>query len=385
MRTLNVLHLASFVGNLGDNAMHDGAYRMRAEDWPFDIRYTRLEIREFIHWRRRVFDDDFVDYANTFDLVLFGGDSTFQTWRCDTQCGTCLDMAPGYLSRLRVPAVFYGVGVDATRGVVPEAMDRFRAFLDAGLQCKGMRWSLRNDGSASLIAEHVGRRYAAEMTVIPDGGMFADPGSWRHPERPTTARLLCVNLAGDMPDIRFDGVSHEDKQVEFQATLADGIDRLLTRHPDLGVVLTPHIHSDLTIIAGVMAKLDDHHRRTRVGVAPYVSGDPNWGSVIDLYRGADAVLAMRFHANLTSIGFGTPTIGISTHHKIAGLFEGLAMPERVVRSASRANVARAFELVETDLGESVAIVARQRAAVARERERLRAFHVDVANWLDTRL
>ena len=138
MRTLNVLHLASFAGNTGDGAMHDGAYRTRQADMPFEFAYDRVEMREFVHWGRRGFDADFIAQANRSDVLLLGGNSIFQMWRDNTASGTYFDFAPDYLlqitaDRLRID--------DATRhqfrgAVVPRlprrhAIERSRAVFAA--------------------------------------------------------------------------------------------------------------------------------------------------------------------------------------------------------------------------------------------------------------
>ena len=78
-QTLRVLHLASFAGNIGDLANHAGARRMLAERLGFALKFTDLEIREF-YWKQRSFDDAFVAYANSFDLLIIGGGNYFELW-----------------------------------------------------------------------------------------------------------------------------------------------------------------------------------------------------------------------------------------------------------------------------------------------------------------
>ncbi|RYD62978.1 MAG: hypothetical protein EOP84_34075, partial [Verrucomicrobiaceae bacterium] len=157
---LRTLHLAAFAGNSGDGAMHDGAYRTRNEDCAFAFQYTQLELRDFVHWRTKTFDQSFLDYANSFDLLLIGGNSVFQTWRTNTASGTCFDFPPDYLAGLRVPIVFYGIGCDATRGVDATTMGRFRKFLDICLESDRVLFSIRNDGSQQIVRDGAGGAYA---------------------------------------------------------------------------------------------------------------------------------------------------------------------------------------------------------------------------------
>ncbi|ADZ71186.1 polysaccharide pyruvyl transferase family protein [Polymorphum gilvum] len=385
MATLRVLHLASFVGNIGDNAMHDGACRTRADDLPFEIAYERLEIREFIHWTTRRLDDAFLSYANGFDAVIVGGDSLLQTWRDDTPTGTYLDCAPDFLAGVRRPICFYGLGVDATRGVSETAMTRCRSFLDGLLADRRRLLSVRDDGSIDLVRAHLGPAYADAMAVIPDGGLFARPEPCPHPERPAgTERLLAVNLAGDMPDKRFAGAGGGDRDA-FCRAMAGMLSGVLARDPGLGLVFVPHIHSDVAIVADTLAALDDRQRRTRVGIAPYVQGD-HWSAGFDLYREADLVLAMRFHANLVPIGLGVPAIGLDTHHKIGGAFAALGLADRCVSGDARGLVEAAGAIAARDLSDGTQTVRqRQQTAVAAKRATLKAFHEAMANWLERTL
>lgn len=381
MPPLNVLHLASFTGNIGDNAMHDGEYRTRAEDLPWPLRHRPCEVRSFIHWRERAFDDTFVEEANAADLLVIGGFSLFQLWREETASGTYLDVAPELFGRVRVPVIFHGLGCDATRGVSPLAVARSRAFLDAMADHAHCRFSLRNDGAADLIAATLGAPYAARMPVIPDGGLFADPPAFAHPGLPSGTRYLAVNLAGDMPDKRYAGTEGADAAPRFAAALADGLERILAREPALRCVFVPHIHSDLAPISAVLDRLDDRIRRERVIVAACAQGDSGWGPAFDLYRNAAAVIAMRYHAALASMGFATPVLGLSTHHKIEGQFAALGLADRCLTWRDGVPMEPLFAQLAADLADATAIRVRLARIRADERQRLKSHHEDLARWL----
>lgn len=72
-KRVRALHIASFNGNAGDVANHLGFRRTMEEDTGFKIDYTNFEIRQFYQSWGGKFDDDFIKYANTFDVVIFGG------------------------------------------------------------------------------------------------------------------------------------------------------------------------------------------------------------------------------------------------------------------------------------------------------------------------
>lgn len=386
--TLRVLHLASFIGNIGDNAMHDGAYRTRAEDMTLPLSYSRMEIREFIHWKTRHFDDTFLDEANRHDLVILGGDSLFQTWREDTASGTYIEAAADYLDDIRRPLCLYGLGVDATRGVSPLAMERCRSFLDSLFSRPDRVVSLRDDGSIDILRRHLGEAYTDRIAVIPDGGLFARPRSHEQPAIPADCRrFMVVNLAGDMGDLRFGSPTAssssggDEGPSAFCARMGSFLSELLREDPDLGCVFVPHIHWDLAVIAETLAAMDDRQRRTRVSIAPYLQGEA-WSAGFDLYRRADLVIAMRFHGNLVPLGLAVPTLGIDTHHKVGGLYAALGLEDQCVSLSDPQAFGRLGELARTALGSGrSAFVSRQDKAVAVKRQALLQFHQMLDLWL----
>lgn len=327
--SLSVLHVASFEGNLGDSAMHDGAYRTRAEDCPISFEYTPLEVREFFQWGKRHFDESFIEYLNTFDLAIFGGLIGYELWRDDTVSGMRFDIAPELLKKINVPVAFYGLGCDATRGAMKEGTaEKCRRFLDVAYD-RNFLFSLRNDGSHQLLKDALGGTHVAPMAVIPDGALFARPTPAQSRALYPGNKLVAINLAGDMPDRRF--ASREGTlEDSFLQGIRDLSCELLSSDNDVRLVFVPHLYSDLTLISKLLEQIPDEYRRRNVSVAPYLSGVANWSEVFDIYRQADLVIGMRFHACVVAVGQGTPTIGIDTHHKVSGFFEGMGLSRNCI-------------------------------------------------------
>ncbi|MCA1243837.1 polysaccharide pyruvyl transferase family protein [Stappia stellulata] len=381
MRKLTALHLASFVGNLGDNAMHDGEYRTRAADLPFCLDHRACEVRDFIHWHERSFDERFVADAARADVLVVGGFSVFQLWRDTTVSGTYLDVSAEFFANLPCPVLFHGLGCDATRGVNPLAVERTRAFLDVLLPREDCRFSLRNDGSVDLIRAHLGPRYADAMEIVPDGGLFGEPRSHVHAGLSADARFIAVNLAGDMPDKRYRSADGVDLTERFAREVADGLGALMAEDPTLQCVFVPHIYSDFEPISAVLDAFDDRLRRTRVLVAGLAQGEAGWSASFDLYRRASAAISMRYHASLGSIGFGTPVRGISTHHKVEGQFAAYGLAERCHPFLEHSDLRPLFAGLARDLADPEP-VRRQFLEIRRsERARLSRYHGEVATWL----
>ena len=73
---MKILHIASF-RNIGDNFNHLGTRKL-LESKLGKIQWFELEIRETFR-KNYEFNNNFADYCNTFDAVIFGG-SIFELW-----------------------------------------------------------------------------------------------------------------------------------------------------------------------------------------------------------------------------------------------------------------------------------------------------------------
>lgn len=329
MRNLKVLHLASFSGNIGDNANHAGARAQFAQNLSFQLDYTELEIREF-YWKQRFFDDDFISYANQFDLLLIGGGNYFELWVENSRTGCSIDLPPELLAKIQCPVIFYGLGVDAGQGVPDACLQRFREFMDYLLAHDRFFVAVRNDGAVATLEKYLGNCYAQAVFAVPDGGFFVRPGNHEHPELVSFPRNLVINLAGDMLDTRFKGGGDFLSADGFFKEFARCIEQLLEINTDLGAVFVPHIFRDYAPVSAVIEYLPDAIRRRRIAVAPYLVGTAGGDKQFSLYQHASLVLAMRFHANVCPIGMGVPTLGLVCYPQISHLYRELNLSEYAV-------------------------------------------------------
>ena len=87
---INILHVASFMGNIGDNANHQGFYnQLRSQIGDFKI--TQFEIRETF-WGTSSFNHDFANKCNAHDLVIFGGGNFFELWVDHSETGCSINI-----------------------------------------------------------------------------------------------------------------------------------------------------------------------------------------------------------------------------------------------------------------------------------------------------
>lgn len=335
---ITVLHIASFKGNIGDNANHKGVRRVFEFIFGNKVKYTELEIRKAYqnyHGPDKLyFNHEFVSLANKHDLVIFGGGDLFGIGIDPSQTGTTIDMDPERLKEITVPIIFYALGCDYDpyKGASPYLIEKFKRFIDTALAMDNCIVSVRNDGAINTIRKYLGEVYCDKIIKIPDGGFFIKPNSYYHPEYLFGKRpVIAVNLAKDMKDRRFQLIEHGSISYDiFSKRMCGILSEKLNKYPNLHIVFVPHIYSDIEAIADVVMRMDDTLRRNRISVAPYVQGEVGSDYLMDLYRRCNLVLGMRFHANVCPIGLGTPTIGLVTYHQIRNLYEDLGLHDRFV-------------------------------------------------------
>jgi polysaccharide pyruvyl transferase WcaK-like protein len=314
-----------------------------AEHLPYDLEFTELEIREF-YWKKRSFDDAFVDYANTFDLLIIGGGNYFELWVDNSQTGTSIDISPERLRRLKVPTVFHALGVDIGQGYSEQSAARFKSFIGTVLERSDIFVSVRNDGSTRALQEVLSSTLADQIPTLPDGGFFV----CALPANLPAARKDCVgvNIAGDMLEKRFNrGLTVDD----FLDELATACCMLMDARPSLRLAFMPHIWRDVALIAQLLPRIEDSYLRRRVAVGALEPTARGLDNFLSIYQGFDLVLGMRFHANVCPIGMGIPARGLLNYPQVKRLYEELEMSQRLVDVRDRGFGQHLVESVTADL------------------------------------
>jgi polysaccharide pyruvyl transferase WcaK-like protein len=324
MTPIRVLHLASFAGNIGDNANHAG-FRLRLQAaFEQPLHYTELEIREFF-WKQRKFDASFADLCNQHDMVIIGGGNFFELWVESSATGTSIDISSDILQRIKTPMLFNALGCDPHMGAPMACVERFRAFLDVLLASPQFLVSLRNDGALTNMAKYVGESYAQQVLQVPDGGFFFEPHPCEHVEIPIGKKAVSINLAGDMLDLRFPGVNGNISSDEFFTAFASFATDFLQNNNTAHLVFVPHIYKDLVPINAVLARMPDYLVRKRLSVAALIQHDAGAQYSFSIYKQSAVVLGMRFHANVCPLGFLRPTVGLVSYPQIQGLYRDVGM------------------------------------------------------------
>jgi len=355
----NMLHIASFDGNIGDNASHNGFYRQLRETTGWELALDQREIRKTYlnyegadRWR---WDDDLIRDMNNSDLTVIGGGNYFELWLENSRTGTTIDLDPERLQAIKKPFFFHAVGCDPNIGVSDSTIARFRYFVETALKHPLCVMSVRNDGSKKYLQHFLGTALADRILVTPDPGFFVDPGTTKPPAPLEGKTYWVLNLAMDRPERRFPGSNGKLDYSGFLAEITTFICEACAAYPALEIVLAPHIYSDLDPIRDVVSALPDRIRRWRVSVAPLLHGMGAEKTMFALYQHAELALGPRFHANVCPIGLGTPSIGLVTTEKLVDLYEELGITERLINAQTPGFSTFLLQLAESTIESKVRI------------------------------
>ncbi|MBC8590316.1 polysaccharide pyruvyl transferase family protein [Wansuia hejianensis] len=327
MNNMKILHLASFTGNIGDEANHSGFRRKLRENLDMNFTYTDLEIRKFYKsWGLMKFDNSFVHLCNSHDFVIIGGGNFLELCWDYSQTGTTIDISIEMLEKIKRPIIFNTIGVDDGKGISQDNIDKFKVFLDYILDSDKILFSVRNDGSKDILKKYFNDSKLDSVHVVPDGGFFLTTKDFYQVEYDKNKVNIGINIAGDMISIRFG-----DNYNGFCKNFGNYINTILSINDNINIVFLPHMYLDIRIIGETMEYIEDEYRRNRISIAPLLNGNLNGGQYIfNLYRNMDLILGMRFHSNVCSIGQNIPNIGLITYHKHGYLFDEVGLSDRAL-------------------------------------------------------
>ncbi|MGJ4950092.1 polysaccharide pyruvyl transferase family protein [Bradyrhizobium sp. HKCCYLS20291] len=325
---ISVLHVASFLGNIGDNANHAGFRPWFEQLVGRPVNWLEFEIRD-VYRGYKAFDEKFAEAANRADLVVIGGGNYFELWVEKSPTGTSISVDEDVFASVRTPIFFNALGVDEGQGVTETTLRRFRAFLSSLLASDQYLVSVRNDGASETLRKFASDLPLERVVLLPDGGFFANYSLGSVVRPPDRGMTIAINLAGDMLDRRFPGGSHHD-YVGFLAEFADTLAAVDQETSGLRLVFVPHIFADVRVYADLLLQLPDRLRRERVRIAAYDNGDAAATEAFREYVDASIVMGMRFHANVVAIAHRVPTVGLFCYDQIGRLYGELDLAEHVV-------------------------------------------------------
>ena len=316
MRPLKVLHVASFSGNIGDILSHQGFYPWFENLLPTPISWTKFEIRNIFRGLAS-FDNDIVPLIESHDLTIFGGGNYFETWPENSRTGTSIDLSLQFLEKSNKPIFFNSLGVDVSLGVSGQASENLPKLFDIILGKENYILSVRNDGAAESLRQFTD---SSNWSEVPDHGFFGSANTQLAKEEGDSAKTVSINLAQDMPELRFGSPVAVSN---FVSKFAGQMINLVDSGSDIEIQFVPHIFSDLKLAAEIMQEIPDKYVRECISIAGLDTRFSNGLRSFSPYDRSDLVLANRFHANIYSLSRGLNTIGLVNHPQISKLYGGL--------------------------------------------------------------
>ncbi len=310
---MKILHIAAFSGNIGDNASHLGFdYILKSCLKSYNV--DRIEIRKayknYTAEDKLRFDNSFVDLANQYDVVVFGGGGFLDYWVKGSSNGTTIDIEIDILKQIKSNVLISSVGCNPHREVPIENYEKFKRFLSFIKQQNNIKIALRNDGSLESIRKDFGEDYLAGLTEILDHGYFYALDD--NDALPIKDSYVAFNITDDQIKMQGNTIADSDW---YYSELETTIQKLAER--GYKTVFVPHIHQDIEAIATALNKMPVSLVREHTVIAPCIQSDLGTHLNFRLYKNAEFVIASRYHSNVCSISFGVPTIGLSPLPRIA--------------------------------------------------------------------
>lgn len=320
---LKILHVASFIGNIGDNASHMGLYHV-LNDFLYDNYCVhQIEIRKFYNNYKgndkHRFDRSFIEFANNFDLLVIGGGGFLDYWVPNSATGTTINVRIEELDNLKTPMLITSVGCFPHKPVPDGNLDRLKRFLDYSLHNRNITITFRNDGSLVNLAKNFGENYSNKFIEILDNGFFYIPKN--NSIFPVNKKYIAINISNDQIDMLSNLHGRIDKKLYYEQ-IKVFIETIIHEH-SVGVVLLPHIHSDLKAISMIVERLDDLLVRSNVSIAPCVQSDAGADYSFSIYNNSSLVIGTRFHANVCAVAMGKKCIGIAVLDRVKFLYDSL--------------------------------------------------------------
>jgi polysaccharide pyruvyl transferase WcaK-like protein len=329
---MRILHVASFHGNIGDNANHNGLRNILSGLVGSDAEYTEMEMRRFYRNYSGAdplrFDEKFAEYANSFDLVVIGGGNFFEIWIEDSSTGCTIDMPSSTIEKLKTKVLFFGLGFDKYKGFTKSTEEKFFRFISQLQDKSRFLVTVRNDGSYEQFVDSYGIENGDLIKKVPDGGFFLEVDSSKGILLRPKSKNIVLSIAKDMPGVRFGGGNENTGLNQIIELFLNYLIGLEEKYENIHWILMPHIYSDLELISSLLERLPEAIRRSKVSVGPCYSGMGTERTFFANYKMADLVVGMRFHANVCPIGMGTPTIGINSYKKIYDLYKELGIDSK---------------------------------------------------------
>jgi polysaccharide pyruvyl transferase WcaK-like protein len=324
-----ILHLASFIGNIGDNASHFGLGNILNTISDKSPEIDKLEIRRFYKNYnlpdKLFFDETFVELTNNYDVVIIGGGGFFNFCIENSKTGTTLDFSDDIFLKIKTPIIISSMGILQHQEVPEGNLQKFENFLNLILNKDNATLALRNDGSKDIINKLFGSKYEVIPEIL-DNAFFYKPKKLEFPI--SEKKYILINITKDqiqMKNMIIGSVNYKFYLSELRKFI-----KKVIKESDLNIVFAPHIFSDYIAIQELLSGINEFHIRTRIIVSPHVQEDFGCNLIFNIYQKAEFIIGMRFHANVCSIAMEKKSVGLVALDRVDYLYKNMGIEDSLI-------------------------------------------------------
>lgn len=327
--SIKILHLASFIGNIGDNASHFGLRSILNTIFDKSPEIDRLEIRRFYKNYnlpdKLFFDENFVELTNNYDVVIIGGGGFFNFCIENSNTGTTLDFSDNIFLKIKTPIIISSMGILQHQDVPEGNIQKFENFLNLILNKDNATLALRNDGSKVIINKLFGSKYELIPEIL-DNAFFYKPKKLEF--LISEKKYILINITKDQVQMKNMIIGSVNYKF-YLSELLKFIKKVI-KESDLNILFAPHIFSDYIAIQELLSGINEFHLRTRIIVSPHVQGDFGCNLIFNIYQKAEFIIGMRFHANVCSIAMEKKSVGLVALDRVDYLYKNMGIEDSLI-------------------------------------------------------
>lgn len=261
---------------------------------------------------------------------MIGGGGYLETWVKNKTSSTTLDFSDEVIQSIKIPVIFYALGVNLWQGFSSSAKKRFSVFLKKIINKKTFFFTVRNDGSFSQLKSFLDKSLLKKVSVVGDGAFFLD--SFKKKILKKKNFVLGINLASDLFEFRFKNKKNYNNFIKETSLF---FSKAYSFDEKMKIILIIHVWSDYKIVNDLLATLPDHLRRRCIEVSQF---NPSANGIEDFFKiinSCNIIMGNRFHSNISSLISGVPTIGLVNFPQILCLYKELNLKNMTVNMKSK--------------------------------------------------
>lgn len=342
-----VWHVGAWSNNYGDRALQVGNTNILKEHCGKETQFV------YIDTQKTYFSEALINKMNAeADLLYIGGGGLiFHRPMDHSHSGWQFNIDTKNISKIKIPIAVYGIGYN--KFPYDEHVFTLAMWQNLGTMVnRADFFSVRNEGTYNIMAEHGIGVDLDKVCIVPDAGMFIKPDPFSHPCLEGDHIKIGINWATDRPEQRFG--NYDESLIALHKMLNICEDLAVTYNDNIKFYFIEHlVPNDLCSEAKADLRKAVHERLgdkafilyDEIEEELFPPFDYTVGLFADIYRQMDVVFGMRGHANIIPFGQNTPFIGVGTHNKVKWFLEEVGCADNFVSLDEEYYFAYAHDIV----------------------------------------